>query len=363
MSSRLLYYLTQRGLKNQCLCYTIDMKLKALQNTLEKATLITDAKMIHYLIGQHFHVGERFLGLLIDSNQSVLFLNDLFPYPHPTLKIVRFKDSEDPIKLLASYIHDDVLFVDKSLQAGFLLKLLKYKPLLELKIDVLADHLRSIKDKDEQAKMMEASRINDAVMKEVPSLLKEGITELDVANAIEHLFYQQGADALSFEPIVAFGDHCADPHAIPSERKLKQGESIIIDMGCVKEGYCSDMTRTYFLGNHSHQYLYDLVLKANLEAIKTIRPGILFKEVDHAARSVIEKAGYGQYFIHRTGHGIGQDVHEPYDVSSTSEARIQAGMCFSIEPGIYIEGQVGIRIEDLVCVTEDGCIVLNQADK
>lgn len=339
------------------------MKLKVLQAQINKATLITDAKMIHYLIGEHFHVGERFLGLLLNHEDAYLFLNDLFPYTHDQIKLIRFNDAQDPILMLSDHLDEDALFVDKSMQAGFLLKLLKYKPLLDIKIDTLADHVRSIKDKDEQAKMIAASNINDAVMKEVPHLLTEGISEREVANAIETLFYEKGADALSFDPIVAFGDHCADPHASPSDRKLKPKESIIIDMGCVKAGYCSDMTRTYFLGNHPHQFLYELVLNANLEAIKVIKPGIAFKEIDQAARSVIEEAGYGKYFIHRTGHGIGQDIHEPYDVSSVSETIVQAGMCFSIEPGIYIEGQIGIRIEDLVCVTDDGCLVLNQADK
>jgi Xaa-Pro dipeptidase len=340
------------------------MKLISLQNKLEKATLISDAKMIHYLIGHHFHVGERFLALLIQKDQATLFLNDLFPYTHPKLDIVRFNDAQDPIQLLAHHLkEEDVLYVDKSLQAGFLLKLLKYTPLLELKIDVVADHVRSIKDDEEIAKMIEASRINDVVMHEVPTLLKEGVTEVEVATAIEQLFYKHGADGLSFEPIVAFGDHCADPHAVPSERRLKEADSIIIDMGCIKDGYCSDMTRSYFLGNHKHQNLYDLVLQANLEAIKAVKPGVSFKDVDQAARSVIEKAGYGAYFIHRTGHGIGQDVHEPYDVSSSNDRLIEEGMCFSIEPGIYLEGQVGLRIEDLVCVTKDGCIVLNKAPK
>ncbi len=339
------------------------MNINKLQKVICAPTLITDEKMIDYLIGQHFHVSERFLGLLISNTEAKLFLNNLFPTDLKNLEIIRFSDTDDVVSLLSQHLSHKTLYVDKHLRAEFLLKLMHSLPHLDVQIDTQADQVRSIKDKLEQEKMRKASKINDSVMSLVPSLLKLGVTELEVAEGITQLFKDLGADQISFGSIVAFGDHGADPHAMPSERTLKENESIIIDMGCVKDGYCSDMTRTFFINNNPYQNVYDLVKNANLAAEAMIKPGVRFSDIDKAARDVIEKAGYGEYFIHRTGHGIGKDVHEPYDVSSSNDMIVQEGMCFSIEPGIYLEGQVGVRIEDLVLVTKDGCEVLNQYPK
>lgn len=339
------------------------MNVFKLQKQLKHPVLITDEKMIAYCVGQRFHVAERFLALLVTKTSLHLFLNDLFPTQLP-LDIVRFSDVDDPIKLLAKYLSDESsLFVDRQMKADFLLRLMKLKPLLEIQVDTLADHVRSIKDSDEQESMRKASKLNDAVMALVPSFLKEGVTEWEVASLIQKAFMDLGADGISFPPIVAFGDHASDPHAEPGERKLKPHEAIIIDMGCIKNGYCSDMTRTFFLEKNSMKEVYDLVHKANLAAIAKIKPGVKFQEIDEAARLVIRDAGYGDRFIHRTGHGIGQDVHEPYDVSSINERVVEVGMCFSIEPGIYLEGIGGVRIEDLVLVTPEGYEVLNAYPK
>lgn len=339
------------------------MNVFKLQKQLNHPILITDEHMIKYCIGQSFHVAERFLGLLVTKSSITLFLNDLFPC-HVPLDLVRFNDVEDPIKKLALYIEaDSTLYVDRQMKAGFLLRLMKERPLVDIQVDTLADHIRSIKDSSEQDAMRLASKLNDAVMALVPSFLKEGVTELEVANHIQKAFLDLGADTYSFPAIVAFGDHGADPHAIPGERTLKKGDTIIIDMGCVKNGYCSDMTRTFTLGPSTLKDVYDCVHKANRSAIAKVKPGVRFQEIDEAARAVIREAGYGEYFIHRTGHGIGQDVHEPYDVSATNERVVEAGMCFSIEPGIYLEGVGGVRIEDLVLVTQKGCEVLNAYPK
>lgn len=339
------------------------MNIQKLQVALTHPLLITDERMIEYLLGQRFHVSERFLGLLIQKDSVKLFLNDLFPTDLKNCTLIRFNDADDAIHILSTHLHDPHLHIDRQMQAGFLLRLMKLKPELNFEIDTLADTIRSIKNVDEQAKMRKASLINDAVMSLVPSFLNVGVSELEVAKLIEKCFMDCGADALSFPCIVAFGDHAADPHAMPSERKLTENESIIIDMGCRKDGYCSDMTRTFFMKNNSMKVHYDLVHQANLAAIAKIKPGVMFKEIDEAARFVITQGGYGDAFIHRTGHGIGQDVHEPFDVSSVNEKIVEAGMTFSIEPGIYIEGLGGIRIEDLVLVTETGCEVLNHYPK
>lgn len=340
------------------------MKAYTLQTKIQHPILISDEKMIAYLVGQRFYVQERFLGLLISPSDVILFLNELFPTKLTGLKIVRFNDVDDPIKRLNDHIHSDLLYVDKHLKSGFLLRLMKLNPLLKVELDDLADRIRAIKDVEEIETMRIASQINDAVMSEVEALCIPGVLEKEVAAQIEDLFISKAATSVSFPPIIAFGVNTADPHAIPNDTELKEGMPVIIDMGCLYQGYCSDMTRSFIIGeNKKMEEIYQIVKKANLAAIHAVKPGVLLKDIDKAARDVIRDAGYGDAFIHRTGHGIGQDVHEPFDVSSSSEVVAQVGMIFSIEPGIYLPSLGGIRIEDLVVVTEDGCEVLNHYKK
>ncbi|MGB7594653.1 MAG: aminopeptidase P family protein [Erysipelotrichaceae bacterium] len=325
--------------------------------------LITDTKLIEYAIGKRFHVSERFIGLLLEENKVTLFLNLLFPFEHAEIEIVRFHDIDDPMKLLNEHIQGNELWVDRNFTAGFLLHLLNVNPLLSIKDGSFTiDRIRAKKSPAEQAKMRKASRINDQVMAEVRQQLHVGVREIEIADFIVQRF-DALADGASFPPIVAFGDHTADPHAECGDRRLEEGMPVIIDMGCVSEGYCSDMTRSYSLKKPWNALIYETVRQANLAGIAAVKPGVRLSEIDAAARKVIDDAGFGQYFIHRLGHGIGAEVHEPFDVSSASEITAFEGMCFSIEPGIYIEGSGGVRIEDLVLVTNDGCEVLNHFSK
>ncbi len=337
------------------------MKLHTLQKHITNPVLITNERMIAYLINQSFHVGERFLGLLVEKDSATLFLNRLFPYVNEEINIVRFDDTDDVVALLSSYVVSDTIYVDAYLRSAFLIPLLQLKPQLKLVLDTQADYVRSMKSPDEIELMAQASQINDTIMEDVRNYIQLDMREIDIANFIAQCQLERGV-VESFPSIVAFGDHAADPHAHPGKRRLKKDEAIIIDMGCIYHGYCSDMTRTFYLSNHIDPR-YDIVLQANQQAIQAVKPGVRFKDIDRAARSVIEAAGYGSNFIHRTGHGIGQDVHEPYDVSSSNERIVEVGMVFSIEPGIYLPQDTGIRIEDLVCVTETGCRVLNSFSK
>ena len=174
-----------------------------------------------------------------------------------------------------------------------------------------------------------------------------------------------GAQGHSFSPIVSFGDHAADPHHEPDDTPFVPGDMVLFDVGCKRDWYCSDMTRTFFSAEPTeHQRaVYDAVRRANEEAEKIVRPGVTFAEIDLTARRVIEDAGWGPAFTHRLGHQIGLVDHEPGDVSSTHDEPVRPGQCFSIEPGIYLPGDMGVRIEDLVIVTEDGCEVLNSYPK
>lgn len=327
--------------------------------------IITDEKAINYYTGCHFHTGERFTGLIIDqnTNQPMLIINKLFDQlPTKSLKVIYYYDHEEPMSIVSKYLIGKVVGVDKTLKALFLLKLLDMNKNITFKTAHEIDIVKAIKSEEEIVKMRRASLVNDEVMLKVRDFLKVGLTETEVENFIKETYASHEVE-VSFPPIVAFGENGADPHAEPSNRKLKANESIVIDIGCKLDDYCSDMTRTYFLESNPYKVIYDAVLNANLEAIRHIKPLMKFSDIDAYARNIIEKAGYGQYFTHRLGHGIGRSVHEPFDVSGSNDMLIQKGMCFSIEPGIYIPGQVGVRIEDLVVVTDEGCEVLNHVAK
>ena len=166
---------------------------------------------------------------------------------------------------------------------------------------------------------------------------------------------------VAFDPLICFGENGAFPHHETGDSKLKPGDSVIIDTGHRWGMYCSDMTRTVFFKSCTDEQrnVYDIVNKANRAGESIARPGIALRDVDAAARNVIIGAGYGEFFTHRTGHGIGIDVHEPPDVAATNSQLAEVGMVFSVEPGIYLPGKFGVRIEDLVAMTEDGCEVLN----
>ena len=192
------------------------------------------------------------------------------------------------------------------------------------------------------------------------------MTEREVSNQIKEIYQRLGADDLSFPPSVCFGANAAIGHYRCGDVALKRGDCILLDVGCRKDSYCADMTRTFFCGEVSdeeHRRVYELVLQANRAAEAVIKPGVRFCDIDAAARNVIEDAGYGDKFTHRLGHFIGIEVHDFGDVSGANQETARPGNIFSIEPGIYLEGNVGVRIEDLVLVTGDGCEILNSYSK
>ena len=328
--------------------------------------LVSDPRSIQYLTGMYVEPGERFLGLLLknDGSQPTLFLNELFTAPDDiAVDVVPFNDTDDPLELLAARCDADAdLGCDKNLPARFLI------PMMERRIAAgfalasdAVDDARAIKDDEERALMRAASATNDAAMARFRELVHEGATEQEIAGKLEDIYRELGAQGHSFAPIVSFGANAADPHHEPDGTVLKEGDVVLFDVGCRQDEYCADMTRTFFFGkpDEEQRRVYEIVRQANEAGRAAVHPGARFCDIDGAARKVIEDAGYGPYFTHRLGHQIGLDVHEPGDVSSINEACVQQGMCFSIEPGIYLPGRFGVRIEDLVIVTENGCEVLN----
>ncbi len=226
----------------------------------------------------------------------------------------------------------------------------------------LVEKLRLVKGDNELEKIRKAVRLNEKVFQKIYSTIGAGQTEKEVAHRIEQTMVEMGAEKPAFETIVGSGPNGALPHAVPTVRKLREGEPIVIDMGLRLNGYCSDMTRTVVLGKPSDLILerIRLVRKAQLAAIQTIRPGITCREADQAARKIISAAGCGANFGHALGHGVGLAVHEPPSLSSRSRKKLREGMVLTVEPGIYFPGWGGIRLENMVTVKKNGCEILNR---
>ncbi len=346
----------------------IQRVLDAMQASGLTQFLVADPHSIAYLTGIKIDPGERLFALLLRTDgEHRFFINRLFPLPTTEIPISDFSDTDDSIGLISTYVEGGVLLgIDKIWPARFLLPLMAEAGASGY-VDAshTIDTVRAIKDEIELALMVEASRINDLVIQEAKEHLYIGITELELADFILGRYLHHGAEGPSFSPIVAFGEHAADPHHENSDRALLAGDIVLLDIGCIKDGYCSDMTRSFFTGPADPELdrIYELVLEANLAAISIICPGVRMSEIDAAARSVITDGGYGPEFTHRLGHFIGREVHEYGDVSSQCDWVAKPGMVFSIEPGIYLPGKFGVRIEDLVVVTEDGCETLNHVSK
>jgi Xaa-Pro aminopeptidase len=226
----------------------------------------------------------------------------------------------------------------------------------------MVEKLRIVKSAEEIEKIRRAVGLNELVFQEIYQNLIPGQTEREVANAIESAMMSKGAEGVAFPTIVAAGPNAAVPHAVPTDRPIKEGETVIIDMGLKLNGYCSDMTRTVVLGKPDSRIIETIRLtrKAQRAALKTNRAGILAKEADRAARKIIAEAGFGKYFGHGLGHGVGLAVHEPPSLNRLRRNKLNPGMVVTVEPGIYLPGWGGVRLENMVVVEEEGCTVLNQ---
>lgn len=230
----------------------------------------------------------------------------------------------------------------------------------------LVEEFRMIKTKDELRAMRQSQRFNEQVLKLIIGELKVGVTEADIAWRIGLIAHDLGACGLSFAPIVAFGGHTAMPHhEVSAKKKLKRGDMILIDMGMKCNDYCSDMTRTFFTKVPTSQQaeVYNTVLEANQRAIKMAKPGNTCDAVDKEARRHISHSGYSKKFTHSTGHGIGLDVHEPPKVGKFVDSVLKPGVVITVEPGIYLPGKLGVRIEDMVEIQEKGNQVLTKYPK
>lgn len=227
----------------------------------------------------------------------------------------------------------------------------------------LVEELRAVKSPDELEAIRAAVALSDQAMARLVELLRPGAVERDLALEAEFLMRRAGAEAVAFDLIIASGPNSALPHAEAGERKLAPGDLVVMDIGARKAGYCSDMTRTYAVGEASAQAreIYRIVYQAQRAAAAEVRPGAVCRELDRLARSVIENAGFAEYFGHGLGHGVGVEVHEAPRLGKEEERRLVAGNMVTVEPGIYLPEVGGVRLEDLLAVTEDGAETLTRS--
>jgi len=232
-------------------------------------------------------------------------------------------------------------------------------------IDRLIESLRAIKEPEEIELITKAAAISDSAFEYIKSIIHIGMSEKEIAWEIEKFMREHGSQTIPFEAIVASGPNSALPHAIPSEHTIQPGEPIIIDIGARISGYCSDLSRTICLdgNNETFNKIYNIVLEAQLEAISKIKEGMTGEKADESARSIIEQAGYSKAFGHSLGHGIGLAPHEPPRLGPNSQEQLENGMVFSIEPGIYVSGWGGVRIEDTVVMEYGKIRVISKAEK
>ncbi|WP_303800430.1 Xaa-Pro peptidase family protein [Alicyclobacillus macrosporangiidus] len=336
-----------------------------------EAALLTSRPNVFYLTGVWLATGERASALVVRSDRDpVWVVHEMFAQEVASadVRIVLWKDGEDAHRL----IHEEVgqarrVAVDGGWEARHLMAWMALRPGLPLPVsaDGMMAKLRGRKDAEELACLERASAMADEVVQALAADLRAGDTEAALAERLATLWRQAGSEGMSFPPIVAAGPNGAAPHHEPDGSQVMAGTTVIVDTGGVYHHYVSDITRTYIVGEPTEEMrrVYACVLAAQEAGIQAAKPGVTLGEVDAVVRRYITDAGYGPYFTHRTGHGVGLDIHEePYVVGGNDQV-LEPGMVMSIEPGIYLPGRFGVRIEDLVVIEEKGARSLNRAPK
>lgn len=324
-----------------------------------------------YLTGLHAKPGDRLTALLLPRDGDATLLMPAFeaapldPAAIPAT-LLPWSDGADPLRLALERIGEArAIGVSESMWARDLLPLLAALPGAHVVTATPALRpLREIKDAAELDLLRRAAHAADRVFERIAGVGLEGSTEREVAEMLGDFLIEEGHDAPAFT-IVASGPNSASPHHEPGERRLARGDLVVLDFGGCIDGYYSDITRTVAIGEPGAELraLYEAVRAAQEAGVRAVRPGATTGAVDAAARGALEAAGYGPYFTHRTGHGLGLEVHEPPYLLADSATELRPGMVFSVEPGAYLAGRFGVRVEDIVAVTPDGVERLNQADR
>ncbi len=340
-------------------------------------TFITSKENILYLTGFNCNPHERMLALAVFQNEAPLLIvpkldeadakNTLWEH-----EVLGIDDTDDTWKMIETAIQKRKKQIESiAIETEHLI----YDRVAGLnqtfsnptfvRVEEKIQSLRAEKSQQELVIMREAARIADHAIEIGAGMINEGKTEMEVLAALEYQLKKEGITKMSFETMVLTGTNAASPHGIPGNTKIQKGDLILFDLGVVVDGYCSDISRTLAFGEVSEKKkeIYNTVLKAQVAACEAIKPGMTCAELDQIARGIITDAGYGQYFTHRLGHGLGISIHEfPY-LTSNSDTVITPGMTFTIEPGIYVPEVAGVRIEDDIFVTNTGAEILTKYPK
>ena len=355
-------------------------KLKKITNYLNQQewdmTFITNPTTVNYLTGFAMDPHERILGLMVFPDREPIMLTPELEVEkaktHVSFDVIGYADSENPWEKIATNLKGyriktiaaefDHLILSKSDGLKSVFNEVSFKNLTPL-----INQMRLFKTADEIQKMVVAGdyadKCFDIGFKFAAS--EKDLTEMDVVAKIEFEMKRQGISEMSFDTMVLTGARAANPHGVPEAVAIQQNKLLLFDLGVMSNGYASDASRTIAIGQPTDfdRKIYEITRQAQQAALDFVKPGVTAFEVDKVARDIITKAGYGDYFTHRTGHGIGMDVHEYPSIGGSEDITIETGMCFSVEPGIYIPNQVGVRIEDCLYVTATGAESLTHTPK
>ncbi|QUG42347.1 aminopeptidase P family protein [Psychrobacillus sp. INOP01] len=341
------------------------------------AAFITTPDNVFYFTGFRSNPHERLLGVVILKEASPFIICPKMEIPDAKAagwdgEIIGHQDTENAWDILVQKItatagNIQSLAIEKSHMTVERLEALEERiaTLQVSRIDEKINDLRVIKSEEELVNMRKAAELADYAIEVGCKEIAEGKTELEILNAIELAVKEKGAAQMSFDTMVLSGPKTASPHGTPGDRKIQKGDFVLFDLGVVYKGYCSDITRTVAFGEPTpdKREIYETVRRAEEAAVEAVKPGITAMELDKIARDVITEAGYGEYFTHRLGHGLGISVHEFPSITGVNDMKLETGMVFTIEPGIYHPDITGVRIEDDVVVTENGVEVLTKFPK
>ena len=310
--------------------------------------------------------------LLITENKSIIITDSRYTVraqeESPDYEIYQLKSGDNWIKNSTNQIKSKVIGFEGNFVSFNMLNQLKERANKDLIWKDYSEQIskeRVIKSKSELEKIEAAISISDRAFNAVSKEIEVGMTEKEIAWEIEKEMRILGAESISFDTIVASGLNGSKPHHSPTNKQISNGEAITIDMGAKLNGYCSDLTRTIFIGKPDEKFkkIYNIVLRSQLISIETAKDGMTGEEIDKISRDIISEEGFGEYFGHSLGHGVGLEIHENPGVGPNSKNEITPGMVYTIEPGIYIDGWGGIRIEDMVLMTDNGNKLLSHAEK
>jgi Xaa-Pro dipeptidase len=342
-----------------------------------ETAFVTSSENVFYLSGFYSDPHERLLGIAVFQDKEPFLICPSLDVHDAKQSgweydVIGCSDTENAWDIVSENINSRINNIRVMALEKEHLNIERYEEILKrfegtsfIAAEEKLRELRLIKDENEKGILKKAAEYADFAVQVGINEIAEGKTELDIIAAIEYELKKKGISKMSFATMVLTGNNAASPHGNPGLTKIKKGDLVLFDLGVIYEGYCSDITRTiaYDHINDEQNKIYHTVLKAEEEAVKAVKPGVKAKDLDELARNIIKEAGYGEYFTHRLGHGLGIGVHEYPSLTNTNELVLKEGMVFTIEPGIYVPDVAGVRIEDDVFVTKDGVDVLTSFDK